>query len=108
MSFGKHVNCSFFNKYCNVVIGSEAVSAKRSSNFINEFCTGKEKTTCSSSRTSRGICQLFNLMGEVDDNAYKRSGWSDAGNEYADYCPIALKLITKNIVILEVVNSEKK
>jgi len=92
MSFGKHVNCSFFNNDCNLLIGTEAEGAKRSSNFINEFCAGKEKTTCSSSRTSRGICQLFDLMGELDDSesAYKRSGWSDVGNEYADYCPISL------------------
>ncbi len=73
-----NANCIFFEKDCNLLLGDE--KRKRSSNFLNEFCAGEEKTTCSSFRTSRGIYDDFLLKGEeeVDGTPYiRQEGWGN-------------------------------
>ena len=47
------------------------------------------KTTCSSGRQSRGVCDMYRSVGILFSNDYKRD-WDLYGNQYAEYCPISL------------------
>jgi len=81
MKFGKHQGCDFFKIDCNKEKGTDEYST-----FINEFCTKNTKTTCSTGRQSRGICDKF----RQPTDKYKRVGWQNFGYELADYCPISI------------------
>ena len=85
MRFGIHQNCSFFTKDCNYLREGDQ---KREPTFMNEFCSRKDKSTCSSSRQSRGICDNSGSLYET--NQYMRLNWENYGNAYADYCPVSL------------------
>jgi len=93
MKFGKNVNCSFFTMDCNYILTVKPNNSSdtRGSYFLNEFCSGSQKTTCSSSRTSRGICQdFYHSTALASGSPYFRvSDWGYYGNMYADYCPIS-------------------
>ena len=82
MKFGKHQGCEFFTKDCIIDNGDKAVYSL----FLNEFCSKNTKTTCSTGRQSRGICEKFHQS----TSKYKRTGWETFGNEFADYCPISV------------------
>ena len=86
MKFGKHQKCDFFLKDCNIVVNN---GDKPNITFLNEFCSGPTKTTCSSGRQSRGICDDFLFINQVSDAQYKRN-WDNYGNELAEYCPISI------------------
>ena len=99
MRFGKKKGCDFFIKDCNVKKSSEEITnpnqtTVRKSLFINEFCSGSTKSTCSPGRLSRGLCDNIIAAGLMRLNQYKRIDeedyWSLYGNEYADYCPISI------------------
>ena len=94
MKFGKHVNCSFFNTDCNYILPEKPRNGSdtRGSYFLNEFCSGSQKTTCSSSRTSRGICQDFSYSTALPTGSpyFRSSDWGPYGNKWADYCPISI------------------
>ena len=95
MKFGKNAGCDFFIKDCNDPLTSgQTDNTKRKSNFENEFCSSRTKTTCSSARLSRGLCDNYKSSeGMVNNNnPYKRENWGteNYGNELADYCPISL------------------
>ena len=94
MRFGKNANCSFFNMDCNVQKSeySDAQLTRRNSLFPNEFCSSRSKTTCSSGRLSRGLCE--NIIGggsTFNLDPYRRNDWDDYGNKYAEYCPISIE-----------------
>jgi len=84
MKFGKNQKCDFFKKDCNIVENN----AKPTITFINEFCSGPTKTTCSSGRQSRGICDDFDFINSLSEE-YKRN-WDNYGNAFAEYCPISI------------------
>ena len=93
MKFGRNQKLLFFEKDCNDLLNQNITqnkTTKRSSSFINEFCAGTSKTTCSSGRISRGVCynKIINtdLVNEME---YVRGYWDFYGNSYADYCPIS-------------------
>ena len=95
----KKKGCDFFIKDCNVKKSSEEITnpnqtTVRKSLFINEFCSGSTKSTCSPGRLSRGLCDNIIAAGLMRLNQYKRIDeedyWSLYGNEYADYCPISI------------------
>lgn len=107
MRFGKNVGCSFFTEDCNYNLVNKSSSTQKTtkySEFENEFCASNTKTTCSSGRLSRGICDNYYSYSMDEKYAAYNRGWDLYGNEYADYCPISLsekeeKKEKKNIVI---------
>ena len=99
MRFGKKKGCDFFTKDCNVKKTSEEIlnpnqTTVRNSLFINEFCSGGSKSTCSPGRLSRGLCDNILAASLLRLSQYKREDeeeyWKLYGNEYADYCPISI------------------
>ena len=96
MKFGKNAGCDFFDKDCNEPLENVDSTKKtqRKSIFKNEFCSSQSKTTCTSGRQSRGICENNkNRDNLIDDMNYVRDepkSWVDYGNKYAEYCPISL------------------
>ena len=96
MRFGKNSKCRFFVKDCNELLKPEEMKPNQTTTnkptFLNEFCSGKSKTTCSSGRLSRGICYDHGSLEILISNDYQRN-WNDYGNKYAEYCPISLNEI---------------
>ena len=100
MRFGKNAGCEFFTQDCNEPLENVDSSKKtqRKSTFKNEFCSSQSKTTCTSGRQSRGICENKKIRDDlIDDQNYLRGSsetdpksWKDYGNKYAEYCPISL------------------
>lgn len=100
MKFGKNKGCAFFTSDCNSILpeNEQTANTQRKSNFENEFCTSGTKTTCSSARLSRGLCEnnIDGLDIVLENNPYVRTNWrpkegmGNYGNELADYCPIPL------------------
>ena len=96
MKFGKNAGCEFLEQDCNEPLENVDPSKKtqRKSVFKNEFCSSQSKTTCTSGRLSRGICENNkNRDNLIDDMNYVRDepkSWVDYGNKYAEYCPISL------------------
>ena len=101
MKFGKNTGCKFFTEDCNALASVQTANTQRYSKFKNEFCVSETKTTCSSSRMSRGLCENpidgGDLLSEGDK--YYRTSWipdpsigglGKYGNKYADYCPISV------------------
>ena len=94
MRFGRNVGCSFFTGDCNSLIPegekTPTQTTDRFSLYINEFCSGFSKTTCSPGRQSRGLCENDILSNNMIDNIeFTRTNWKNYGNKYADYCPIS-------------------
>ena len=97
MRFGKHVGCDFFDHDCNEQLTPAEIGNKnttRKTSFLNEFCSGAQKTTCSPSRQSRGVCDYYSALETVQKNKngeYIRTDWTDNyGDKYADFCPLSL------------------
>ena len=101
MKFGKNAGCDFFTDDCNEPLETYESSrdTNRKSLFPNEFCASRSKTTCSSGRQSRGVCENYYDKDDLtlSDSIYKRDdpingdkSWKDYGNDYAEYCPISL------------------
>lgn len=95
MRFGKGVGCSFFTKDCDYNLDNSTIAEGQTTTkytiFENEFCAGNRKTTCSSGRLSRGICDnYYSYSLEDESNSALSRNWDLYGNEYADYCPISL------------------
>jgi hypothetical protein len=95
MRFGKNVGCDFFNKDCNEPLPpneiEEGQTTLRKSLFLNEFCPGEEKSTCSPGRQSRGVCENYIISGimlQYLEEFYNRD-WNLYGNIYADFCPLS-------------------
>ena len=65
-------------------------NTQRYSTFPNEFCSSITKSTCTSGRLSRGICENSLLSNDMLGNKYFRNSWENYGNQYADYFPISL------------------
>ena len=91
MKFGKNAKCNFFNTDCNkLLIDGSTENTQRYSTFPNEFCSSITKSTCTSGRLSRGICENSLLSNDMLGSKYFRNSWENYGNQYADYCPISL------------------
>ena len=101
MRFGKNTKCRFFVQDCNELLKPEEMKPNQTTTnkptFLNEFCSGKSKTTCSSGRLSRGICYDHGSLEILISNDYQRN-WNDYGNKYVEYCPISLNEI--DVIIL--------
>ena len=100
MRFGKNAGCEFFTLDCNEPLENVAPNknTQKKSIFKNEFCASLSKTTCSSGRQSRGICENKKIRDDLyNDMNYIRGSsetdpksWNNYGNKYAEYCPISL------------------
>ncbi len=91
MKFGKNTKCNFFNTDCNKLLKEGTTeNTQRYSTFPNEFCSSITKSTCTSGRLSRGICENSLLSNDMLGSKYSRNSWENYGNKYADYCPISL------------------
>ena len=107
MRFGKNAGCDFFNKDCNVPLPPDMIeegqTTIRKSLFLNEFCAGEEKSTCSPGRQSRGICENYiisSLLNLYGGDFYNRD-WNLYGNKFADFCPLSCteKQMSKEITL---------
>ena len=87
--FGRNQGLDFFTEDCNELLTEGATNnTKRKSKFPNEFCASITKTTCSSGRLSKGICD--NYISDVTPyKYYSRDQWETYGDKYADFCPIS-------------------
>ena len=94
MRFGKNATCEFFKNDCNVNKTASEIHGNqttiRNSKFLNEFCSGQTKTTCSSGRLSRGLCFNEKSTSQMVDKTQYNRGWENYGNKYSDYCPISI------------------
>ena len=87
--FGRKQGNDFFTQDCNEML-TEGITnhTNRKSLFPNEFCASQTKTTCSSGRLSKGICDNY-LSDLMDYDYYVRENWGNHGDKYADLCPIS-------------------
>lgn len=94
MRFGRNTGCDFFTKDCNEPLKAEEIKPNQTTTnkptFLNEFCSGKRKATCSSGRQSRGVCYDHGSVENLKSTTYYQRNWDNYGNEYAEYCPISL------------------
>ena len=95
--FGRGKGNKFFDKDCNELLESELVTenTNRKSSFPNEFCASHTKTTCSSGRLSKGICDYYE-PDMMNIGNYSRKDWGNFGDKYADYCPISISEISRS------------
>jgi hypothetical protein len=87
--FGRNQGLDFFTEDCNELLTEGMTNnTKRKSKFPNEFCASITKTTCSSGRLSKGICD--NYISDVTPyKYYSRDQWETYGYKYADFCPVS-------------------
>lgn len=89
MRFGKNAGCDFFKEDCNNIleIEQQTQNTQKYTKFKNEFCASNTKTTCSSGRLSRGICDNYYSLSLT---VYSRLDWGLYGNKYVEFCPISI------------------
>ena len=80
--FGKNKGCDFFDTKC--IVNGKAT--------FDEFCNVKDEPKCSSSRTLKSSCFIYDYESLIPyeyryfGNSYKGGFWP------ADYCPVALEI----------------
>ena len=78
--FGKNKGCDFINKKC--IIDEKPISS--------EFCL--DNVLCTSSRTSKAFCYLFNETNPIPTQYQYFSNPYLGGLDIADYCPIPFNI----------------
>ena len=76
--YGKGETCWFPNSFC--------ISNSKTS-FPNTFCLNQNEQRCTSGRTQRGICRLFNYELMPSYFQYFTNDSTLGGKETAHYCP---------------------
>ena len=80
MKFGKNAKCNFFNNDCNkLLIEGSTKNTQRYSTFPNEFCSNIKKSTCSSGRLSKGMCDNSLTSNDMLESKYSRNSWENYG-----------------------------
>ena len=80
--FGKNKGCDFFDTKC--IVNGKAT--------FDEFCNVKDEPKCSSSRTLKSSCFIYDYESLIPyeyryfGNSYRGGFWP------ADYCPVALEI----------------
>ena len=82
--FGKNKGCDFFNKKC----------IEKEKAIFDEFCDVKDRPKCSSSRTIKSSCFLYDY--ELPKKYQYFSDSNKGGFIPANYCPVALELSNPN------------
>ena len=84
--FGKNKGCDFFNKKC----------IEKEKAIFDEFCDVKDRPKCSSSRTIKSSCFLYDYDYELPKKYQYFSNSNKGGFIPANYCPVALELSNPN------------
>ena len=84
--FGKNKGCDFFDKKC----------IEKEKAIFDEFCDVKDRPKCSSSRTIKSSCFLYDYDYELPKKYQYFSNSNKGGFIPANYCPVALELSNPN------------
>ena len=78
--YGKNKGCDFINKKC--IVDSEPL-------FEDEFCISPWQPMCSSSRTMKGFCAIYEYTSSIPSKYQYFTNPKYGGFYPADYCPVA-------------------
>ena len=78
--YGKGEGCWFTNSYC-------ITTSNSNTRFPNSFCLNNLEQRCTSGRTQRGICRLYNYETIPSYFQYFQNDTTLGGKNTAHYCP---------------------
>jgi leishmanolysin len=84
--YGKNKGCDFINKKCIAQSGPL---------FEDEFCVTPNEPMCSSSRTFKGLCRIYEYSSSIPSEYQYFSNPKYGGFMPANYCPVADSELSK-------------